>query len=206
MIVRFDEEELVAKLRRLPIAFRVIFATACAERLMPAYRLFYTEVGDGDPVAMSRALQDLWSNPVLPEVHEDVYEQQLEKIMGLIPQDGKLGASWSDQAIYAQDSGMSLAYALRARLTGEPQEAAWSAQVAYSALDNFIINREGIDTNKPGGEQKVISHPIVQTELGRQQRDLNELLDSSDQDVQEISFRFRDRARVEAGSFFGSVV
>ena len=206
MIARFDEAELVAKLKHLPIAFRVIFATACAERLMPAYRLFHTQSGDGDPVAMSRALEDLWSNPVLPEIHEEVYEQQLEKIMGLIPQDDEIGASLPEQAIYAQDSGMSLAYALRARLTGEPQEAAWSGRVAYAALDNFVINLEDIDTNKPGGEQKVISHPIVQTELGRQQRDLSELLDSSDQDVQEISFRFRDRARAEARSFFGSVV
>jgi uncharacterized protein YjaG (DUF416 family) len=206
MIERFDEAELIAKLKRLPVSFRAIFATACAERLMPTYRLFHSESGDGDPVAMSRALEDQWCNPVLPEVHKEVYEQQLEKIMGLIPQDDEIGASLTEKATYAQESGMSLAYALSARLTGEPQEAAWAARVAYEALDNFIINREDIDTNKPGGEQKVISHPIVQTELGRQQRDLDELLDSSSQDVQEISFRFRDRARAEARSFFGSVV
>jgi uncharacterized protein YjaG (DUF416 family) len=155
---------------------------------------------------MSRALEDLWSNPALPEVHEKVYDQQLEKVIGLIPQEDEIGASWSEQASYALNSGLSLAYALRARLTGEPQEAAWAARVAYEALDNLIINREDIDTNKPGGEQKVISHPIVQTELGRQQRDLNELLDLSDKDVQEISFRFRDRARAEALSFFGPSV
>jgi uncharacterized protein YjaG (DUF416 family) len=206
MIVRFDEAELIAKLKCLPVSFRVIFATACAARLMPAYRLFHTEIGDGDPVAMSRALEDLWSNPALPEVHEKVYDQQLEKVIGLIPQEDEIGASWSEQASYALNSGLSLAYALRARLTGEPQEAAWAARVAYEALDNLIINREDIDTNKPGGEQKVISHPIVQTELGRQQRDLNELLDLSDKDVQEISFRFRDRARAEALSFFGPSV
>ena len=206
MIARFDEAELVAKLKHLPIAFRVIFATACAERLMPAYRLFHTQSGDGDPVAMSRALEDLWSNPVLPEVHEEVYEQQLEKIMGLIPQDDEIGASLTEKATHAQESGMSLAYALSARLTGEPQEAAWAARVAYEALDNFVINREDIDTNRPGGELKVISHPIVQTELGRQRRDLDELLDSASQNIQEISLRFRDRARAEARSFFGPVV
>ncbi len=206
MIARFDEASLVAELRHLPVAFRVIFATACAERLMPAYRLFHTQSGAGDPVAMSRALEDLWSNPVLPEVHEEIYEQQLEKIMGLIPRDDEIGASLTEKATYAQESGMSLAYALSARLTGEPQEAAWAARVAYEALDNFVINREDIDTNKPGGEQKVISHPIVQTELGRQRRDLEQLLDSSGQNVQEIAFRFRDRARAEAGSFFSPVV
>lgn len=206
MIARYDEAELIAKLERLPVSFRVIFATACAERLMPAYRLFHTQSGEGDPVAMSRALEDLWSSPVLPKVHEEVYEQQLEEVMGLIPRDDEMKGSWTRQATYAQDSGISLAYALRTRLTGEPQEAAWAARVAYEALDYFIINREGIETNKPGGEQKVISHPIVQTELGRQQRDLNELRDSSGQDVQEISFRFRDRARAEARSFFGSAV
>ncbi len=206
MIAKFDEAELVAKLNLLPKAFRVIFATACAERLIPAYRLFNTESGDGDPVAMNQALEDLWSNPVLPEVHKEVYEQQLEKVMRLIPRDDETGKSWTMQATYAQDSGMSLAYALRARISGEPQEAAWLALVAYEALDHFLINREDIDTNKPGGEQKVISNPIVQAELRRQRRDLDELLNSSGQNVQEIAFRFRDRARAEAGSFFSPVV
>jgi len=185
---------------------RVIFATSCAERLMPAYWLFHTESGEGDPVAMSRALEDLWSNPVLPEVHEEVYEQQLEKVMSLIPRDYEIGRSWTEQTTYAQDSLISLAYALRTRLTGEPQEAAWSARVAYEALDHFVINLEDIDTNKPGGEERVICHPIVQAELKRQQRDLDELLDSSGQNVHEIALRFRDRACAEAGSFFGPVV
>lgn len=206
MIGRFDGAKLIGGLKHLPPAFRVIFATACAERLMPAYQLFHAQSGQGDPVAMKRALEDLWANPVLPESHGKVYEQQLEKIMGLIPRDDEFEGPWTDQATYAQDSGMSLAHALRARLSGEAQEAAWSAQVAYEALDHFIINLEDIDTNQPGGEQRVISHPIVQTELGRQRRDLNELLDSADRNVQEIAFRFRDRARAEAVSFFGPPV
>lgn len=37
MTVRFDETALVAALERLPRAHRVVFAAACAERLMPAY-------------------------------------------------------------------------------------------------------------------------------------------------------------------------
>ena len=44
--------------------------------------------------------------------------------------------------------------------------AAWAAQVAYTTLDYFVINLEHIDTNEPGGEQKVISHPILQLSLG----------------------------------------
>ncbi len=46
MIAKYDESELVAELKHLPVAFRAIFATACAERPVPAYRLLinYTEL------------------------------------------------------------------------------------------------------------------------------------------------------------------
>lgn len=100
---------------------------------------------------------------------------------------------------------MSVAYALRARLSGDAQEVAWSARVAYEALDHFVINRENVDTNIPGEEQRVLSHPLVQAEFARQRRDLDELLCTPPHQVKLTINRVRDRARVEAAEFFGPV-
>ncbi|HWF03645.1 MAG TPA: hypothetical protein VHA06_08165 [Candidatus Angelobacter sp.] len=51
----------------------------------------------------------------------------------------------------------------------------YTAQRAYEALDNFVINTENIDTNIPGEEARVLAHPLIQAEFGRQLRDLDEL-------------------------------
>jgi hypothetical protein len=95
---------------------------------------------------------------------------------------------------------MSVVYALRAKLAGEAQEATWAARVAYEALDNFVINTEHIDTNKSGEEQHVLAHPLVQAELARQQRDLDELRGGM-QDPALLIRRLRDRAQAEAAIF-----
>jgi hypothetical protein len=43
-------------------------------------------------------------------------------------------------------------------------------------LDDFVINRNDIDTNVPGLEARVVADPLMQAELARQQRDLEQLL------------------------------
>lgn len=94
---------------------------------------------------------------------------------------------------------------LRTRLTGEAQEAAWAARVAYEAIDNYVIKKEGINTNIPNGEPRLLSRPLVQAELGRQERDLCELLASIGGDAGRMLRQVRDRARAKAAVFFGTV-
>ena len=177
-MLTFDENELVTELIRLPTMLRVVFAAACAERQMPAYRLFHAQTGQGDPKALQLALDDIWEHPSAAE--SSTYgEERLEELMALIPQEEGFVGVWTQNATNAQNAAMSVIYALRTRITGEAQEAAWSARVAYEALDNFVINTEHIDSSKPGGEQLVLSHRLIQAELGRQRRDLSKLLQAS---------------------------
>jgi hypothetical protein len=93
-------------------------------------------------------------------------------------------SEWIDEA--DEGAASSPCYALRCRKTGEAQEAVWATQ----PLDHFVINEEDIDTNQPGAESKVIAHPLIQAELGRQQRDLEEMLDSDDEDIMALVFDY----------------
>jgi hypothetical protein len=95
-------------------------------------------------------------------------------------------------------------YAYRCRQNEEAQEAAWAARHAYEAIDNWVINREDIDISERGAEQRVLSHPLVQAELARQRRDLEELLGVRDEGaVADALVRLRDRAKAEASIVFG---
>lgn len=197
----FDESMLVAKLESLPVPLRVAFAAACAERQMPAYRRFEGRNGREEPNALECALADVWDDPS-PATDGEAFEQRIEELMALIPQEEGFQQPWTQDVTNAQNAGMSAVYALRAKLAGEAQEAAWAARVAYEALDNFVINSEDIDTNQPGEEQRVLAHPLVQAELARQHRDLDEL-GAGRQDPAALTARLRERARTEAAVFFG---
>ena len=168
---------------------------------MPAYRRVEAMDGREVPDALERALEEVWSDPGLAQ-DRGALEQRIEELMALIPQEEGFQQSWTQEVTNAQNAGMSAVYALRAKLAGEAQEAVWAARVAYEALDNFVINSENIDTNKPGEERRVLAHPLVQAELARQHRDLDEL-DAGKQDPAALIARLRDRARAEAASFFG---
>jgi hypothetical protein len=53
------------------------------------------------------------------------------------------------------------------------------------------------------GESHLLAHPIVQAELLRQRRDLDELLGAQQESV-ELFIRLQDRARAEGPQFFAS--
>lgn len=199
---KFDESKLIADLKRLPIPLRVAFAAACAERQMLGYRLFRAQANQVAPDALEEALEEVWAEPSTTN-NTDELEQQVEAMMALIPQENNVEEPWTQTATNAQNAGMAVTYALRTKLTGEAQDAAWAARVAYEALDSFVINKEGIDTNKPNEELRVVSHPLVQAEFERQERDLRDLLAASGGEYAEVVTKIRDQARLESSLFFG---
>ena len=199
-MLKFDEPMLIRRLASLPRRARVAFAAACAERMAPAYRLFAKEESDHISI-LEQALGHLWSDPE-PRTPTNALESEIEDVMGIIPQEDDLAGVWSQEATNAQNAGMAVTYALRTRLCGDVQEAAWAARVAYEALDNFVINKEHIDTTLPEGEARVVSHHLVQAELARQQADLDDLGETSQGSQEAVFERVGQRAKADATRFF----
>jgi uncharacterized protein YjaG (DUF416 family) len=194
--LRFDEAALVRELARLSINLRVAFAASCAERLFPAYEDFCNLAGRGDRAALADALQQVWQHLLGDEMSVDQVRVALIRCEALIP--GEAEEPWLDEQPYADDAASAIAYTLRAVKSGEPQESAWAARLAYEAADHHVIHRLDIES-----ESQVLAHPIVQSELSRQRRDLEELLEAREES-RGLFVRFRDRARTEAPTFFAS--
>jgi uncharacterized protein YjaG (DUF416 family) len=199
-ILHFDEAELATTLERPPQRLRAAFAAACAERLMPAYVAFSERSGRGDPEALRAILTRLWDDLSGERMGDAEVRSAIEACTELIPEEDD--GPWIMEQASAEDAGAAVAYALRCRQSGQAKEAAWAARRAYEALDHYVINRENIDTNKPGAEQRVLQHPLVQAELARQSRDLSEVLGVVDPDLPKIAARLRDRAATESAVFF----
>lgn len=169
---------------------------------MPAYRLFAMRTERNPTNSMEIALETLWADPNATENAADL-ERQIEAIMSQIPQENCVEGPWTQEATNAQNAGMAVAYALRTKLAGDAQEAAWAARVAYEALDNFVINTESIDTNTQDNELRVLSHPLIQAELGRQERDVRTLLAANNREIARTVQEIREQARAEAATFLG---
>jgi len=110
---------------------------------------------------------------------------------------------WVPEKDYAEDAVAAAAYALRCRENGSSQEAAWASRRAYEALDSYVIERNDPDLQTDQGETQVLTDPLVQAELARQHRDLDELLLVLPGDQMKAVRRFQQRATEESPTFFG---
>ena len=160
---RYDEPLLVVELSRLPPASRVMFAASCAERLRPLYRRYQEVSDDAHPDQLDVALEAAWG-AALGAMHREDLSAWQDVAEGLVPDEDD--ECWVDEFAYGQNGAAAVAYALRTALTSDPQEAAWAARQVYEAAD-FAAQQQflDLDLNAAGGEDDVLSTPVVQEAL-----------------------------------------
>jgi uncharacterized protein YjaG (DUF416 family) len=184
---------MMAELDRMAVPLRVVFAATAAERLLPAYVHFSHRAGRDNPYLLTEILERLWRDIQGIRMDPEELQQNIDLSMKLIPEEDP----WIPGQEWADDAAAAVAYALRCRQNGKSQESAWAARRAYEALDRFIINHEDIDTNIAGVEERILSNPLIQDELMRQQRDLRELAAVNPQDESTLVQKIRQRAKAE---------
>jgi hypothetical protein len=93
------------------------------------------------------------------------WQTLLSHVMTLLPTEGDASEEGLD---LLDDSVAAVAYAIRTKLTGSGQEAAWSARRCYEYFDR-AANEDftSLDVNEPTDE-RLLTHPKVQNELKRQ--------------------------------------
>ena len=199
----YDEPDLIARLARLPSKLRVAFAALCAERQLPNYIRFSERSGLGNPNVLKHALESIWEDVQGRPLTKAELETLLGRCMALIPSGEE---DTEEETAYAEDAAASLAYTISTRLTDDPQEAAWAARCAYTAVDHFIMSQ--IDSMIVTREHQrfILSHPLVQAELRRQQADLKDLeLASAETSLPaSVISDLRDRARRDAEFFLNT--
>lgn len=190
----FDEAKLRDKIETLSKRLRPAFAAACAQRLQPSYRRFVERSGRGDIEKVGGILERVWTDLSGNPISRNEIDLKLDECMDLIPREDD--GPWLPGQAAAEDAVTALAYTLRCRQNGSAQEAAWAARHSSEAIDRFVIDREDIDLNKAGEQARILADPLVQMELLRQRRDLEDLL------RRKVSvIELRDRAKIEAEDF-----
>jgi len=134
----YDETEIAGRLAALPSAARALFACACAERLMAAFRWFCDMSGSGSFKAVREALDAAWSPGGAGR------PAAASEVAALVPGDGE-GEMVLGSAV-AQNAVACVAYALEVRQTGEVQKAVWAARQLYEAADAVVQQGAAVQT------------------------------------------------------------
>lgn len=164
--------------------------------MVHAYSDFASRSNQGDAEALNQILALLWNDLNGHPMSDYELDAQREAAMALIPQDED---EWIPGQGAAEDAAASLTYALRCRRNGSVHEAVWAARRACDALDEHITNLEDIDINSREGEERILKHPLMQAELSRQARDLDDLRE------ERITIeQLRQRSTTEAADFLGA--
>jgi Protein of unknown function (DUF416) len=201
-IIHFSRTQLTRELDRLPPHLRAVFAAACAERLLSACVTFSGLARKGKSETIKRDLARLWEDIAGEPMTGDEMQASIDACMSLIPTDDDL--TLDAEEAYTEDAISAVVYALTCRQNGDSQEASWSAQCACAAVDYFTTSREKFVPKPVSDPSRVFAHPLMQAELARQRRDLDELLRVADEDVRHIATSFCDRAKAESKGFFGA--
>ena len=153
---RFNEAALVSHLDALKPKERAAFALACVRRLVPSIRT------DQQTVGLVRACLELLEASL---VDDAAPRQALNEALARLEKSPKLD----------DDAVASARFALRARLRGASQDAAWAARRAYDARDQRVWDELGLKFSDPGAEAQVLANPLIQLELHAQRQDIEAL-------------------------------
>lgn len=197
---QYDEAAIIERVGTFPLRLRVVFGLLAALRILPTYERFHAKTGRGDPFSLCALVERLWQDLSGEMMTDGELRRAVDRAMELVPseQDG-----WDEESQpYAEDAAAAITYVLRARLTGDPQEAAWAARRVYEAADHFALATSGLNRGEPC-EQTILAHPVIQAELTRQARDLGELADLAISGGGESRLsQMRVRSEYEASKFF----
>jgi uncharacterized protein YjaG (DUF416 family) len=174
----FDPSKRIEALRQLPPGLRVAFALLCVERALLGYRRFHAKTGHGNPSAAESLAERLWLDLAGDAMTAAEVQAALCFAEELLPDEDD-GLWHVATRANADDATAALLYAVRARASGDPLEAACASRRLYDLAD-YCAQRELGDllsatTWTAADEARVLEHPRVQRELARQERDLREL-------------------------------
>jgi uncharacterized protein YjaG (DUF416 family) len=186
---RFDKQNMLVVLSRLPPQALVAFAASCASRLAPGYKVSQEYLKEGDPKIVERALDELWLFATRGETAD--WELVSDHLVELIP-DEEAGSTFAHGVI--DDALASAAYAARAALGAAPLDALLSAKRAYETVDRFAGLTINATDFTDAVEALILENAVVQDELGRQMRDLGNLDVTSARDLQRVVEDLRQRS------------
>jgi uncharacterized protein YjaG (DUF416 family) len=171
---RFDRVALASELKDIPFVAQGSFAAAAAGRLLPAYLAYCDSTGHGDAKQLEAALGCAWSHfdVTLKPEHEARFQHDVAHALTAVPD-----TPANEFFACAENATAAVTYCLRFAMKYDVNDAVRAAFRSYDAAYQYslqlVVEHQQVATKKD--VDTWLSHPIVQSELMRQRRDIDEL-------------------------------
>ena len=158
------------------------FGAAASTRMFPFYSDFSEQNHWGDSSALRSALDFAWQCAEGREVTRDEIERHgaLADMVARI--EPRHGYGW--EFTCSHYAALSVASCIDFALSHQPKDsvaaAEWVFNAAYQAAGYSLFKSIGRMKSTPTSRQQTLEHPLVQTELIRQRRDLDQLCEAAD--------------------------
>jgi hypothetical protein len=151
----------------------LVFATSCAERLLPLAEL---EPSPSVTIA-SDALEQTWQLAISGSGSANELRSPLEE---LVHRDARA----TTEPSYEADAAVCLIYGLEALTATEPDACARRAsRRSHEVVDSIVRWRDDVDLSQPDAQDRLLTDPLVAGELEKQERDRDALTSGDATDV-----------------------
>lgn len=189
----FSEKQTLDALSQMETHQFLAFGAACCERMMPNYNVFVREVGWRDAEPLRNALDAVWAACDGKSFSHVELRKLLSRCEECAPDSDDFTSLYTASA---QDAVFAVCCLLDFLLDGDVGRIVSVARSATESVDLIVQEREGMDPSDPLREQKILENLLMQQELVRQRRDLQDVSHISPGDGGALR-AFRSRAQRE---------
>lgn len=165
----FNEERTLEAVSKMQLQQQLAAGAACCERMLPNYERFMREVGWGDIVPLRTALDTVWEACTRQGATDINVQELLARCEASAPDSNRFTSLYVSSA---QDAVFSVCALLDFLLEGNVERIVGVFRLSIDSVDLVVQEEKDMDPRGPQREVKILKHPLMQQELGRQQRDL----------------------------------
>ncbi|MCC7537182.1 MAG: hypothetical protein IT379_13250 [Deltaproteobacteria bacterium] len=188
----FDAGLIRDVLRSQPVALRLAFAAACAERLLSGCEARTPTIGEPWD-ALRAALAEVWN---VAEGRDSAEEATLQthsaRCAGAIPPDQ---LPWTVELSYLTFAGNCVRNAVQAAIGGPVESAVGAARVPFDAIEYWCWG--DYETTIAGDMKESMRRTLQLAEMTRQRRDLELVAELATAGERDRWRELRERARAE---------
>jgi uncharacterized protein YjaG (DUF416 family) len=186
---------------------KVALSAACAQRQEKMYSVFAERSKTGDLALFTRALDSMWREVLADQRSRNDFKILDDQVTALIPSPVARHGIYMAHAEFAV---LSLAYCISARVSGNSSDVIHAARQCFESIDNFLLSptekTPEIDQSHPNFEAQILTHPLMQAEHLRQERDLSDVQHANVDTMPSVIAQIRQRAEIDSKSFLPAEV
>lgn len=194
MEATFNDVRVRDALSRLQPHQQVAFGASSCERMLPNYKSFMREAAWGDLEPLRGALDLVWSGHTAARPPKEVLSALAFRCEQTAPDSDDFKSFYVSSA---QDAVFAVCALIDFLIEEDLDHLIRVPRLSTDSVDLFVQELEHMNPSDPLREKKILEHPLMQQELKRQMRDIDEagriLLGD-----EEALLRLRTRAQQES--------